>query len=170
MEGYIGEIRLFGGNFAPVNWFFCHGQVLSIAQYSALFSIIGTTYGGNGTNTFALPDLRGRVPLGSGTGPGLSPRTTGGVGGAEVVTLTAAQLPNHTHALRGSGEKADDPTPGGNVLARGEVDVYRSTTGVADMDPASIGGAGGGLPHENMPPFMGMNYIICASGLYPSRS
>ncbi len=171
MEGTIAEIRLFAGTFAPRSWAFCNGQILSIASNTALFSLLGTTYGGNGTTTFALPDLRGRAAIHTGTGSGLSSRTLGQTGGAETVTLTAAQMPSHTHALLPSTGTPNTASPAGAFLPVGSSRIYASAgpAGMA-LAGASIGNAGSSLPHENMQPFLAVNYIICTAGIFPSRN
>lgn len=171
-EPYIGEIRIFAGNFPPRGWQFCQGQLLSIAQNTALFSILGTTYGGNGQTTFALPDLRGRAPMQPGQGPGLSPRTLGEQGGSETVTLISNQMPAHTHTLNASGTTGTSSSAGGAVLAGtapGEGGPYGSTVDTT-LAPQSIGAAGGSQPHNNMPPFLCVNFIIALEGIYPSRN
>lgn len=164
MEGYIAQIILFAGNFAPRGWAFCHGQILSIAQNTALFSLLGTTYGGNGSTTFALPDLRGRTPIGAGQGPGLSNRILGEMAGDEAEALTLAQIPAHGHPTpAASGEQTTNRATNG-APARGG--VY----GVADTVGPGTGSAGGSQPHNNMQPYLGLNYIICLEGIYPSRN
>ncbi|MFY1829874.1 phage tail protein [Myxococcus fulvus] len=172
-EPYIGEIRMFAGNFAPRGWAFCQGQILSIAQNTALFSILGTTYGGNGQTTFALPDLRGRYPMQPGQGPGLSPRTLGEQGGTETVTLISTQMPAHTHSLNVSSQQGDTETPVGTVLAadnNGAIFNYRAAPIDGTMNPAAIGVAGGSQPHNNMSPFLCLNFIIALEGIFPSRN
>ncbi len=179
MEGTIAEIRLFAGNFAPNSWAFCSGQLLSIASNTALFSLLGTNYGGNGTTNFALPDLRGRVPVGVGTGPGLSTINLGELGGAASTTLSTANLPAHNHPIVGSmnvGAKngtGNSISPTGNYPAQGITNAY-STTQDAQMAPLngslSVGLAGSNLPFNNMPPYLGMNYVICLFGIFPSRN
>ena len=169
-DPFIGEIRLFAGNFAPRNWAFCSGQILSIAQNTALFSLLGTTYGGNGQTTFALPDLRGRVPMGRGQGPGLSPRDLGEVAGAENVTLTSNQIPAHRHALRASTTAASVTTPGGALLGTTSVNSYDTASASVAMAPGAIGITGGSQPHNNMAPTQTLNYIIALFGVFPSRA
>lgn len=160
MDGYIGEIRLWSANFAPRNWAFCHGQLISISQNTALFSILGTTYGGNGQTTFALPDLRGRVGVGTGQGPGLTYRTLGEQAGIENVTLLANQIPNHTHPIVKTTTTGTDISSNTFVVgAPGET-----------AQTASSGNTGGNAPHSNMQPYLVLNYIICMYGIYPSRS
>ena len=168
---FIGEIRLFAGNFAPAGWAFCAGQLLPISENDALFSLIGTTYGGDGQSTFALPDLRGRVPIHFGFGPGLSNRVIGQSGGVEEVTLTTAQIPAHSHPLQANRGLATLPGPGGAVLAQSRqagIDLYLEDDPSVTMAPQSITAVGGSQPHENMQPWMGMNYIISLFGIFPS--
>jgi microcystin-dependent protein len=171
-EGFIGEIRLFAGNFAPRNWAFCDGQLLSIAQNQALFSILGTTYGGDGRTTFALPDLRGRVPLHPGTGPGLTPYRLGQKGGQETVTLNTAQIPAHNHDLRGSPNPASAITPAGNLPGTtSRTRLYSpSSASNVDMNTDAISEVGSNQPHENRQPYLGLNYIICLYGIFPPRN
>lgn len=174
MEGTIGEIRLFAGNFAPVGWAFCQGQLVSISSNAALFSILGTGYGGDGVTYFALPDLRGRIPVGVGLGAGLSNVVLGQQMGEESVTLGMANLPQHSHAttqvaLKCTTLPGDKSSPEGNVPAViPGVDAYSSipTGNMMAMGGVS-GAAGGGSSHENRPPMLAMNYIICVSGIYP---
>jgi len=171
MDGVIGTIILFGGNFAPRNWAFCQGQLLSIAANTALFSILGTTYGGDGRTTFALPDLRGRVPLSAGQGPGLSNHTLGQQGGAETVTLQVTQIPAHNHtvaplAKNGGG---DDTSPTNKFMATASTDLYADANNTnMGASPSSMTGGGGA--HNNMQPFLALNYVICLNGIFPSRS
>ena len=169
---YFGEIRLFAGNFAPLGWAFCHGQLLSIAENDALFSLIGTTYGGDGQQTFGLPDLRGRVPLHQGTGTGLSSRAIGEQSGAETVALTASHLPAHSHSLVATSAPASATAgPAGGVLATASVKLYGSGAPSTPMAAAAIAAtSGGGQPHQNMAPFLALNYIISLFGLYPQQS
>jgi microcystin-dependent protein len=175
---YIGEVRMFAGNFAPRGYALAQGQLLSIAQNTALFSILGTMYGGNGQTTFGLPDLRGRYPIGTGQGPGLSPYVEGQMGGTESVTLLSTQMPAHTHTvtLRASSSPATHIRPQGRVLAKVDpnatVNVY--TPGPTDVDlapdAAAASVAGGSQPFSIMPPHMGINFIVCMEGIYPSRN
>lgn len=172
-EPFIGEIDWFAGNFAPRGWAFCNGQLLDIASNSALFSILGTTYGGDGRTNFALPDVRGRVLVhsGSSTGPGLSPRPLGQISGSETETLTIAQMPNHTHSLRASGGTANQSSPGGGVLAAtGRTRVYDNTGTNTTMGAGSIANNGGGGAHNNMQPYNTLNCIIALVGIFPSRN
>jgi microcystin-dependent protein len=163
----LGSIILFAGNFAPRGYALCEGQTLPIAQNTALFSLLGTTYGGNGTTTFALPDLRGRAPIGPGQGPGLASYVLGEQAGVETVTLSTSQLPAHNHPLQSSsGEQTTDRPTSGGGLARGG--AYISSGDASDV---SIGPtAGGNQPHENRPPYLALNYIIALQGIFPSRN
>lgn len=163
----LGSIILFAGNFAPRGYALCQGQILPISQNTALFSILGTTYGGNGQTTFALPDLRGRAPVGPGQGPGLSDYQLGEQSGVESVTLTVNQLPGHNHPLRASsGEQTTDRPTSGGGLARGG--AYISSGDTSDVSIAPI--AGGSQPHENRSPYLAVNYIIALQGIFPSRN
>jgi len=168
MEPFIGSILIFGGNFAPRGWALCDGQLLSIPQNTALFSIIGTTYGGDGVSTFGLPDLRGRAPIHMGTGPGLTHRSLGSRGGEQSVTLTTAQMPAHNHPVNAADTPADFRQPTNALLTQDG----NYTQGAADvvMNPAMIANTGGGQPHDNMQPFVTVNFIIALTGLFPSRS
>ncbi len=168
-EPFIAEVRIFAGNFAPRGWAFCDGQLLPIAQNTALFSLIGTTYGGDGRTTTALPNLKGRAPMHPGSGPGLTTRRLGEKGGVETVTLTEAQIANHTHQLRGSEEDDDSTVPGGHapgVLST----VYGPPNSLVNMASSSLTNVGGSMAHNNMQPLLVLNFIIALVGLYPSRS
>jgi microcystin-dependent protein len=172
MEGVIATIMMFAGNFAPKNWAFCQGQILSIAQNTALFSLLGTTYGGNGTTTFALPDLRGRVPVGTGQGPGLSNYALGQMSGAESVTMSVNQMPAHQHGVTPPAKNGggDDTNPGGTkFMATASTDLYANASNVT-MGAYSTGVAGGNQPLPIVQPYLGMNYVICLYGVYPSRN
>lgn len=168
-EPFIGEIRLVGFNFAPNGWAFCDGTLRPIAQNSALFSLLGTTYGGDGVTTFALPDLRGRLPMNMGTGPGLTPRSLGEVSGSEHVTLLSTNLPAHTHLLMATTNSASSDTPtNGVVLAQGAT-IYGN--GVpTPMSPQAIGPTGNNVPVSTLPPYLVLNFVIALEGIYPSRS
>ena len=166
MEPFIGQIMLFAGNFAPRGWAFCNGQLLPIAQNQALFSILGTTYGGDGRVTFALPDLQGRSPMHWGNGPGLTPRTLGERSGAETVTLLQNNLPAHTHAfLASSAAGAGDPENRSVAAAK----AYGPAVSLTNFAPSSIGATGGSQPHDNMQPYLTINYMIALVGIFPSR-
>jgi microcystin-dependent protein len=177
MEGYIAEVRLFAGNFAPRGWAFCQGQILSIAQNTALFSLLGTTFGGNGQTTFALPDLRGRVAVGPGQGPGLPAVNLGQMAGAPTHTLIITEMPAHNHTTQvttRAAQGAGSTSPVNNFWAENtELEIY-GTTAAAAMNPGAVqvavGVAGGSQPHNNMQPYLGLNYIICMEGIYPSRN
>ncbi|MGZ4280852.1 MAG: phage tail protein [Gaiellaceae bacterium] len=165
-EPFLGMIIIFGGNFAPKGWAFCNGQLLPINQNTALFSLLGTTYGGNGTTTFALPDLRGRVPLHFGQGPGLSNYVEGQVGGVENVTLLTSQMPAHTHVQPATAGDETTNRPNEAIPARGG--VYASTPDGSNL--AATSSAGGGQPHVNLQPYLALNYIIALQGIFPSRN
>ncbi|MDE2365511.1 MAG: phage tail protein [Betaproteobacteria bacterium] len=172
MDPFLGEIRPFAGNFAPRGWALCQGQLLSIAQNDALFSLLGTTYGGDGQTTFGLPNLASRVALHQGTGPGLSPRVIGEAGGAETVTLSNAQMPVHSHAAGCSNTGANSLSPAGSYWSTdpgGNTAAYSNTAG-AQMAGTAIGNTGGSQPHNNLQPYLVINYIIALEGIYPSRN
>jgi microcystin-dependent protein len=166
-QPYVGEIRMFGGNFAPAGWMFCDGQLLPISENETLFNLIGTTYGGDGQSTFALPDLQSRVPVHMGSGFILAE-----TGGVESVTLTVAQIPAHTHALLGSTGNGDQANPSGNVLASSTLlKLYTVETANATLAPATaILPVGGSQPHENLQPYLALNFIISLFGIFPSPS
>jgi microcystin-dependent protein len=170
-EPYIGTIMLFAGNFAPQGWAQCDGQLLPISQYDALFSLIGTTYGGDGQTTFALPDLRSRVPVHQGRGPGLSSYTIGENGGVESVTLTAGQLAAHTHPALGNSGAGTQNSPAGGVWAGSSVSIYSAGASAnTAMSPAAVSNSGGSQPHDNMLPFTAFNFCIALEGIFPSQS
>ena len=168
-DPFIGEIRMFGGNFAPRNWALCDGQLLSIASNTALFSLLGTTYGGNGQTTFGLPDLRGRVPVHQGQGPGLSDRTLGESAGTETVTLLPTQMPAHHHPGASAGT-ATLGNPGGSLPGSGAAAIYVDTPPGLTMSTATQPPRGGGQPHPNLMPYLCINFIICMAGIFPSRN
>lgn len=184
-DPFIGEIRIFAGNFAPKAWELCQGQLLNIASNTALFAILGTTYGGNGQTTFGLPDLRGRVPVGTGQGPGLSNYDLGQVSGVEQGALLTTQLPVHTHPLSNAtfaigaySGAGNSRNPAGAVFAKeaaGVTQTYSSESADATMaanvlKAGQLGAAGGGQPVSLMQPYLTLNYIICVSGVFPSRN
>ena len=165
-QPYVGEIRMFAGNFAPAGWMFCEGQLLPISEYETLFNLIGTTYGGDGQSTFALPDLRGRIPLHQGTGFNLAD-----TGGVETVTLTVAQLPAHTHALLGTTNFATTASPQNNVAAATSVvniSPYGTDQPTTTVSAPSVGSVGGSQPHDNFQPYLCVNYIMSLFGIFPS--
>jgi microcystin-dependent protein len=170
-DPYIGEIRMFAGNFAPRGWALCSGQLLSISQYTALFSILGTTYGGDGRVTFALPDLRGRAPVHAGQGPGLSNRNLGQSGGEESHVLTTNEIPSHTHQLRGDSSVASTDMPANSSPARnaGGIPSYGNTADI-NMSPGAIQSTGAGQGHNNMQPYLTVNFIIALEGIFPPRN
>lgn len=171
---FIAEIRMFGFNFAPRGWAFCNGQLLPIAQNTALFSLLGTTYGGNGTTNFGLPNLQGRAPLHPGQAPGLSPYVLGQTGGSETVTLTQNGLPSHTHAMNGSiapppaGGVTPDPTQGLGRAAGGN--AYGAAANLTAMSPQALSLQGGSQPHNNLMPYLTVNFCIALQGIFPSRN
>lgn len=168
---YIGEIRIFAGNFAPNGWMFCEGQTLAIADYDALFNLIGTTYGGDGQNSFGLPDLRGRLPLHQGSASSGTVYVIGDSGGVEEVTLSTQQIPVHSHALLASGSTGSAAGPEGNLLAAsGSSNVYRPGPAGVALSPQSVSSAGGSQPHTNVQPFLCVNFIISLFGVYPSQT
>lgn len=182
MEGYLAEIRMFGGNFAPRGWMFCHGQLLSIAQWTAVFALVGTTYGGNGQTTFGLPDLRGRIPVGTGQGPGLPNIDLGEMAGTPTTTLISTNLPAHTHTLSASGSMAcatgagNADSPGGNIMAGSATDEnYSAPVGAnGSLAPVNVSGntsiAGNNLPLSITQPYLGLYHIMCVEGIFPSRN
>jgi len=169
-EPLLGEIAMFAGNFAPRGWAFCDGQLLPINSNEALFSILGTTYGGDGRTPFALPDLRGRAPIHAGHGPGLSDYRLGSKGGQESVTLTIGQMPSHSHSLQAHTGYGDTANPNEAVSAKTTTPAYKSTAPNAAMSASAVGQTGGGQAHENRPPYVAIHYIIALQGIFPSRS
>ncbi|MGA3002209.1 MAG: tail fiber protein [Verrucomicrobiota bacterium] len=180
MDPFIGELRLFGFNFAPVGWALCQGQLLQISQNAALFSILGTQYGGNGTSNFGLPNLQGMVPIGQGSGPGLTPFVPGQTGGQQTHTLTANEMPQHSHALNALPVRAVNETPaagsrpsegvGGSRGSSFEIKTYTTNSPGTNLNPAAVGAAGSGIAHDNMQPTLTMNWCIAMVGVFPTRS
>ncbi len=169
MDPFIGEIKMFAGNFAPRGWTLCDGQLMPINEYSALFSLLGTTYGGDGESTFGLPDMRGRIPVHPGSGPGLRPRSWGARGGAETVALTTPETPAHSHTLAADPNAATSADPAGRVPANAP-GALSYAQGTPDVKMASTANTGGSAAHENRMPYQCVNYIIALTGIYPSRS
>jgi microcystin-dependent protein len=172
-DPFIAEIRMCAFDFAPRFWAACDGQLLPISQNQALFSLLGTTFGGNGTTTFALPDMRGRTPVHWGQGAGLGGVTLGEAAGTEAVTLTAAHLPSHSHGVRASSDLAAATSPAAAVMGakpRGGIDAYAAPGNLTPLAPGAVGNAGGGQPHENMQPSLAVNFVIALSGIFPSRN
>jgi microcystin-dependent protein len=165
-EPFLAEIRIVGFNFAPRGWAFCDGQILPINQNQSLYSLLGTTYGGDGRTTFALPDLRGRVPIHVGEG-----YREGQKGGSETVALTREQMPNHSHEAKASSDPASTPVPTGNVLASSAPgEFYHRASDLVPLERGTIGTVGGGQGHNNMQPFLALNFCIALQGLFPSRN
>ena len=170
-QPYVGEIRMFGGNFAPAGWLFCDGSLQAISENDTLFQLIGTTYGGDGQSTFALPDLRSRVPVHQGTGPGLSTRIIGELAGTETVTLNNQQIPQHTHAVAVSSSTGSTGVPSSTVtLGVADIDMYIIESPSVNMNASTIGNAGGSQPHNNIQPILAVNFIISLYGIFPSPS
>lgn len=169
-DPFIGNIRIFAGNFAPRGHAFCAGQLLPISQYDALFALIGTIYGGDGQTTFALPDLRGRAPMHFGQGPGLPNYVIGQAFGSETVTLTSAQLPAHTHSLGASSAPGSGAGPAGAVWAQSSAGQNYAASAGTPMNAGLVSVAGGNQPHENMPPSLAVNFIIALEGIFPPRN
>ncbi len=167
-QPYVGEIRMFAGNFAPLGWMFCEGQLLPISENEILFSVIGTTYGGDGMDTFALPDLRGRIPIHQGNGFILAE-----TGGAEEITLTVNQIPAHSHPMLATTALGTLADPAGRVVAQtrtASVDLYREDDPSVNMSPTAIGPVGGSQPHTNFQPYLCLSFIISLFGIFPSQT
>jgi microcystin-dependent protein len=178
MDTYLGEIKMFGGNFAPRGFALCNGQLLSISQNTALFSLLGTTYGGDGIQTFGVPDLRGRAPIHWGNGAGLTPRVIGEVSGSEDVTLLQSEMPAHNHLINASSAVATQVLPTAFILAQSvdsaaggtPANFIEASSANATMAPNALSMAGSSLPHDNMQPYLAISFIIALSGVYPSRN
>ena len=169
-QPYVGEIVIVAFNFAPNGWATCNGQLLSISENETLFQLIGTTYGGDGQSTFALPDLRGRVPVHQGQGPGLNSYVLGETGGVETVTLSINQMPSHEHPVSGQSALGSTAIPTGSVWAsQSRLNVYSSANPDTPMNPASVSTAGGNQAHDNRSPYLALNYIISLFGIFPSQ-
>jgi microcystin-dependent protein len=176
MDPFVAEIRIFPFNFAPRGWAFCAGQLLPISQNTALFSLLGTTYGGDGKSTFALPDMEGNAPMHPGQGPGLSLHDLGEIGGSQFVTLLTSEMPVHAHAVgRARAENGDSITPVASVWAqsaagRGNAALYKAGPPTGTVNPLSLSPAGGSLPHNNMQPYLTLNFCIALQGVFPPRT
>lgn len=174
-DPFVGEIRATGFNFAPLGWALCNGQLLPISQNTALFSLLGTYYGGDGKSTFALPNLQGCAPMNQGSGAGLTPRQMGETSGSPTVTLLLSEIPSHTHAVK-NATGSNSGTPAANTVfgggGRGKPDAYAppSQQAAVQMSPQAVSPAGSSMPHNNMPPYLTMNFIIALQGIFPPRS
>lgn len=173
-DPFLAEIRIFAGNFPPSGWALCNGQLMSISQNTALFSLLGVTYGGDGRATFGLPNLMGSAPMQQGQGPGLSPRQLGEMGGEATVTLLQSEMPAHTHLPMAFNAGGDDPNPLGHVWAqakagRDQTPIYSSAAPNQTMNPQAVGPSGAGQPHNNLPPYLVVSYIIALQGIFPQR-
>jgi microcystin-dependent protein len=170
-QPYVGEIRMFAGNFAPAGWAFCDGSLLPISEYETLFQLIGNTYGGDGNQTFGIPDLRGRLPIHMGQGPGIANNySLGQAGGTESVTLTNNQIPAHNHLLMVSGTAASASSPQGNLLANATANLYLRDVPSDTLNTGAINSAGGSQPHDNMMPYLCVSFIISLFGIYPNAN
>ncbi len=171
-DPFVAEIRIFPFNFAPRGWAFCDGQLLPLSQNTALFSLLGTTYGGNGKSNFALPDLQGSAAMFWGQGPGLSLRDIGETGGSDTVTLLESEIPSHSHAWMASNQPAEDRAPAGEILGRSVgASLYQTTTsGLQAMSPDAIAPAGGDQPHNNLMPYLTLSFCIALQGVFPPRT
>lgn len=172
---FVAEIRIFAGNFAPKGWALCNGQLMPISQNTALFSLLGTTYGGDGKSNFALPNLQGSAPMNAGQGPGLSLRSLGETGGEQTVTLLQTEMPVHSHSAQGA-TGSNQATPVNNAWASGQKlgggNIYTASNAATNvqMNPSALSIVGGNLPHNNMPPFLGLTFIIALQGVFPART
>ena len=171
-DPFVAEIRIFPFNFAPKGWAFCDGQLLPLSQNTALFSLLGTTYGGDGKSNFALPNMQGNAPMHPGQGPGLSLHDLGETGGSETVTLLESEISAHSHSLNAANFPANSKTPAGNSIARGSANTYLAPAGlpVVNMSDQALAPAGGDLPHNNMMPYLTLNFCIALQGVFPPRT
>ena len=172
-DPFVAEIRIFPFNFAPKGWAWCDGQLLPLSQNTALFSLLGTTYGGDGKSNFALPDLQGRAPMHPGQGPGLSLHDLGETGGSETVTLLESEIPAHAHTLRGDRNVSETPDPAANTLGRGSsINAYQSVVNqnLVSMAPEALAPAGGDQPHNNLQPYLTFYFCIALQGVFPPRT
>lgn len=171
VDPYVAEIRIMGFNFAPRGWAQCNGQLMPLSQNTALFSLLGTMYGGDGKSTFALPDLQGRSPMMWGQGPGLTDRVQGESGGSQTVTLLESEMPNHTHVVNASTFDANSANPAANALGITSGGTpYSGNAPNTQMDPQALAVTGGSLPHNNMQPYLGFNFCIALQGVFPPRT
>ena len=169
-DPFVAEIRIFAGNFAPTGWAQCNGQLLPISQNTALFSLLGTNYGGDGKSTFGLPDLQGSVAMGWGAGPGLTERFIGEQGGSEFVTLIESEIPFHTHTMHAAaGDEHESNVATGNAMTRSNLNVYAPAAPLVQAAIQELSPAGGSLPHNNMMPYLTLTYIIAMQGVFPPR-
>jgi microcystin-dependent protein len=172
-DPFVAEIRIFPFNFAPTGWAFCNGQLMPISQNTALFSLLGTTYGGDGKTTFALPNLQGNAPMHPGQGPGLSLHDLGETAGSETVSLLESEIPSHSHALRANSDIADvqSPSPARSLARSQNASAYQSTTNqnLVSLSPQALAPAGGNLPHNNLQPYLTLNFCIALQGVFPPR-
>ncbi len=169
-DPFVAEIRIFPFNFAPKGWAFCDGQLLPLSQNTALFSLLGTTYGGNGKSTFALPDMQGNAPMHPGQGPGLSLHDLGETGGSDFVTLLESEIPAHSHAEGVSASDANEPAPAGQLFAKGiGIGMYAAPGALTQLNPNAITPVGGDQPHNNMQPYLTLNFNIALQGVFPPR-
>src|SRR3954470_585297 len=170
-DPFVAEIRIFPFNFAPKGWAFCDGQLLPLSQNTALFSLLGTTYGGDGKSNFALPNMQGNAPMHPGQGPGLSLHDLGEVGGSQTVTLLESEIPAHTHSLQASNQVGTDRTPQGEVLARSAgMNLYKASGSIVMLADQAVTPAGGDQPHNNMQPYLTLNFCIALQGVFPPRT
>ena len=172
-DQFVGEIRMFAGNFAPTGWAFCEGQLIAISQNTALFSLLGTTYGGDGKTTFALPNLSGRMPMHAGNGPGLTPRALGEAPGSDTVALVREQMPTHKHAAQSAvAPDSTQPVPGASFLARtaNDAPAYHAADNHVKMTTSTLLSNGAGAPHDNLQPYLAVSFIIALQGIFPPRS
>jgi microcystin-dependent protein len=172
MDPFVAEIRIFPFNFAPKGWAFCNGQIMPLSQNTALFSLLGTTYGGDGKSNFALPNMQGNAPMHPGQGPGLSLHDLGETGGSETVTLQQSEIPAHSHALQASNADGTAQSPAGQLYAGGTGGIvpYATPGALTQLSPNALAPAGGGLPHNNMQPYLTLNFNIALQGVYPPRT
>jgi microcystin-dependent protein len=171
MDPFVAEIRIFPFNFAPKGWAFCDGQLMPISQNTALFSLLGTTYGGDGKSTFALPDLQGSAPMQPGQGPGLSLHDLGEAGGSDTVALLESEMPIHNHSVLASNQPGEDPSPSGEALARSVgASLYQTGAANVTLSPNSLAPVGGNQPHNNLQPYLTLNFCIALQGVFPPRT